>query len=510
VNSNGYIRSLSDNWVHDWAWWSKYVAARGLELGVYYNPLWATKSAVMDSKVTVVGRPDIKVSDIVNEGDYLNNDGDLYWIDVTKDGAEEYIKGYVEYFKALGAVFLRIDFLGWYEAGFDQNDGTIGVAHGRDNYLTALKWMREAAGHMQLSLVLPNLFDHGEAERTYGDLIRIDNDVSFGTWYNLSGGPQTWQPIWSQWGNPFLGFTGFSDVSGRGQVILDGDPIIMSSFSNDDEKQTVINLFTMAGAAIAITDRHDTIGTNAPFFQNEEVLAVHKAGLVGKPVYNNTHAFNYDKASRDPERWIGQLGDGTWVVGLFNRDNGPAPSTLSIDFVKELGLSKAATVRDLWFHKELGSLSGWSTVLQPHASALVKVSPQGPPQFLAAVGAWQGTARFENTHSGYVGLGYVTGLDSPGSSVTMAIASSKGGSHVLTCHVANATGTDSTLTVTSFDPNNGHQHGSTQLKVPTSKQWTSWQDIKVKLDLGVGDNLVAFTYGDGDQGSINVNSVTLT
>ena len=54
--------------------------------------------------------------------------------------------------------------------------------------------MREAAGHMQLSLVMPNLFDHGAGERRFGDLIRIDNDASFGTGYNLSGGRQTWQP----------------------------------------------------------------------------------------------------------------------------------------------------------------------------------------------------------------------------------------------------------------------------------------------------------------------------
>jgi len=52
-------------------------------------------------------------------------------------------------------------------------------------------------------------------ERQYGDLIRIDNDASFGTWLLLSGLRETWQPIWSQWQNPFQGFTGFSDVSDR-------------------------------------------------------------------------------------------------------------------------------------------------------------------------------------------------------------------------------------------------------------------------------------------------------
>src|SRR3984885_337768 len=166
-----------------------------------------------------------------------------------------------------------MDFLAWYEVGFDQSEGTVGVAHGRDSYLRALGWMREAAGDMQLSLVMPNLFDHGAGERQYGDLIRIDNDVSYGTWYDLSGGRQTWQPEWSQWNNPFLGLTGFADISGRGQVILDGDPLLMHTFA-EDECQSAINLFTMAGAPIAIADDVDTIGDYAPFFQNLEVLAL--------------------------------------------------------------------------------------------------------------------------------------------------------------------------------------------------------------------------------------------
>ena len=62
------------------------------------------------------------------------------------------------------------------------------------------------------------------------------------------------------------------------------------------------------------------------------MLALRKAGLVGKPVYNNSHGFEYDPTSRDPERWIGQLPDGSWAVALFNRDDGPGTTTKSIDF----------------------------------------------------------------------------------------------------------------------------------------------------------------------------------
>jgi alpha-glucosidase len=510
ITPNGYILSQADNWVHDWAWWAEYLKTKGLELGVYYNPLWATRSAVTNPAVTVVGRPDVKVADIVNPGDYFDGGGLLQWVDTTRDGAEEYVKGYVAYFRQLGAVFLRIDFLAWYEEGFDQSEGTVGVAHGRDSYLQALQWMREAAGDLQLSLVMPNLFDHGAGERLYGDLVRIDNDASFGGWYHLSNSRQTWQPEWSQWDNPFLGFTGFADISGRGQMILDGDPLIMQSFVNDRERQSAINLFTMAGAPIAIADRSDTIGNNAHIFQNPEVLALRKAGLVGKPVFSNSHGFEYDTKSRDPERWIAQLPDGSWAVALFNRKDGPGSRTKSINFAAALGLTGPAMVRDLWAHKDLGSMTSYKVTLAAHGSVLLSVVPQGPVQFQAEVGAWAGSARFGNTFAGHTGMGYVTGLDTEGSSVAVAVSVQGAGNHRLLCRVANSSGNPSTLLVSALDPTTGSLHGTATLEVPSTPAWTSWQTVPVVLTMATGTNLVMCSVETPDQGPVNIDYFALS
>jgi hypothetical protein len=510
ITKHGYILSQADDWEHDWAWWAKYLESKGLQLGVYYNPLWVTKSAASNPSVTVVGRPDIKVGDIVNPNDYFDGGGQLQWVDTTRDGAEEYVKGYVEYFRQLGTVFLRIDFLAYYETGFDQSGGTVGVAHGRESYLRALKWMREAAGDMQLSLVMPNLFDHGSGERQYGDLVRIDNDVSYGAWFDLSDGRQTWQPEWSQWNNPFLGFTGYADISGRGQMILDGDPLIMQTFSNDGERQSAINLFTLAGAAIAITDHVDTIGDNAHIYQNPEVLAVRKAGLVGKPIFNNSHALEFDPSSRDPERWIGQLPDGSWVVALFNRGNDPTPVTKAIDFAAVLGLTGPAAVRDLWAHQELGSMSSYQVSLASHASVLLSVMPKGPTRYQAEVGAWAGSARFENTFGGHTGMGYITDLDTVGSSVGLAISVPRAGTRRLMCRVANSTGSQSSLSVRALDPATGHLNGTTTLEVASTPAWASWQTVPVTLPMAAGTNLVVFGVETHGQGGVNLDAVTLS
>jgi hypothetical protein len=509
VTRNGYIVKHDDSWTHGWASWAQQLSRKGMQLGVYYNPLWVTRSAIDNRSVTVVGRPDIRVADIVNPNDPFDGTHQLYWVDVTRDGAEQYVKGYVNYFRELGAAMLRIDFLGWYEIGYDQSEGTVCMAHGHDAYATALRWMREAAGDMLLSLVLPNLFNHGAVERTYGDMIRIDNDVAQGGWFSISEGRQAWQPIWSQWNSPFMGFTGFSDVSGRGQVALDGDPTIISSFSTDDERRSAINLFIMAGAPIAIGDRHDTIGANASFYQNKEVLALRDEGLVGKPIYANGHLLDYDPTSRDPERWVGQLPDSSWVVGLFNRSGSQLPVTRSVNFAKVLGVHSAAQVRDLWAHEDMGSMMSWKVTLGPYASSLVKVIPTARAHYEAEVGAWSGAARFDNLFQGYEGSGYVTGLDALGAGVTVCVSVPTAGRYRFDCSVANATGSRASLTAVSSDPETGHSHGTGRLSVPTTSSWSSWQNARVTLPLAAGDNLITLQHSVGDMGSVNVDHLAL-
>jgi hypothetical protein len=138
---------------------------------------------------------------------------------------------------------------------------------------------------------------------------------------------------------------------------------------------------------------------------------------------------------------------------------------------------------------------------------LITVTPGKAANYETEVGAWTGTARFENTFAGYEGLGYTTGLDTPGSSVTLAIAAGSAASYRLDCHVANATGSESSLDVVSLDPQSGNQVGSTRLKVPSTAEWTDWQTIPVSLKLQAGDNLVVFSYGDDSTGSVIVDYV---
>lgn len=53
TNTNGYLLKYNDGWAHDWSYWANYANSKGLDMGVYYNPLWVAQSAVDDTSKKV-------------------------------------------------------------------------------------------------------------------------------------------------------------------------------------------------------------------------------------------------------------------------------------------------------------------------------------------------------------------------------------------------------------------------------------------------------------------------
>jgi len=137
------------------------------------------------------------------------------------------------------------------------------------------------------------------------------------------------------------------------------------------------------------------------------------------------------------------------------------------------------------------------------------VVPTGAARYAAEVGAWAGSARFENTFAGHTGSGYVTGLDTPGSSVAVAVAVPGAGDHRLEFRVANATGSPAQMTVSALDPATGAVHGTAILHVPSTPSWASWQSVPVELTMVAGTNLVVCGVGSSDQGGVNLDALTL-
>ena len=376
-NEDGYRTSHSIQWTHDYAWWSANLESRGMELGMYNNPLWVIKAAV-EAGCKVVGT-DIALADITATDDGFGCglwECDQLWVQVDRPGAEEYVKGYIEFYADMGVEYLRVDFLAWYEDGWDKNLGTLGrTDRPIEHYQTALRWMREACDDygVLLSLVMPHLKNHGVNELEYagGSMIRINEDTGNGGWARFSdmdrGIHHDW---WSQYYNAFDGFIYWSDVSGLGEhrMILDGDFVRLNTFANDDERKAIVSLMAMAGGCVTIADRYDTIGDSSWIYQNTELLGLNRAGFVGKP-------FSSDPLNVESQKWKGQTTDGDIVVGLFNRED--ETETRSIDFSLDLGIAGNASVWDLWEDEDLGVMTSFSTNLEPHSCVILKIAPAG-------------------------------------------------------------------------------------------------------------------------------------
>ncbi|GGI43638.1 hypothetical protein GCM10008018_03120 [Paenibacillus marchantiophytorum] len=506
TNENGYILSHNDSWQHDWSYWSSYIQNKGMKLGVYYNPLWVTRSAAADPTKTVIGTT-YKVGDIASSADKFNDD--LYWVDVTKPGAKAYIQGYVNYFKQLGVPYLRIDFLSWYETGTDKGK-TIGVNHGAENYQTALRWMQEAAGNeMELSLVMPHLNNHAAGELPYGDMVRINEDLAHGGWENLSGQRQNWVNSWSQWANPFQGFTGFSDIAGRGSnMILDGDFIRMHTFKTDEERKTIINLFTMAGSPIAIADQYSTIGQNRSFYTNKNMLELHNQGFVGKPYYNNGNSFSSDPSARNSEKWLGQTADGSWIVGLFNRSDQTAAR--SVNYSHDLGIVGSAKTTELWTGANLGSLSAYSPSLAKHASKVVKIEPTGTKvNYAAEVATWMNGTHFNNNYAGYEGFGFVDGLQITGAKIVYAVQAIEEGDYALSYRYANGSGAAGSLHASATDGKGVTADPSHLVSFAATSGWQSWASQQDRIHLKKGVNFVTLEHTASDNGNIHLDGMVL-
>jgi glucan 1,6-alpha-isomaltosidase len=485
INTHGYITKYNDSWINGFAYWSDYLKKRDMKLGVYYNPMWLTKAA-FNQNVTVEGTG-YQAKDIAGKTPF---NVDLYWVDVALPGAKEWIQGYVNYFIDLGATYLRIDFLENYE----KNYGTA-------KYAQALQWIKEAAAdRILLSLVMPNCYNHAQTELQFGDMIRIDDDCFNGGWDFVSNRKRgTWQPHWPQYGNAFDGFVSFADIGGRGQMILDGDFIRLNTLSNDTERKFQVSLFVMAGSPITIADQYNTIGNSAWVYQNKELLDLNDQGFAGKP-------FSFDtKDGYNSSRWMGQLPDGDWIVGLFNRES--TSQTSGIDFVKELGLQPgdAYKVRDLWAHTDLGNLPKvYSTNLAAHDCRILKIKNSVDPKYEAEVASMIGGAKKSTAHSNYSGPGFVGNFETAGAKVLYAVNVAAEGNYVLKAAYANASENTGTATVYV---NNEKVAG--QLMMPRLSSWNDWGIAEKKVYLKAGVNYMAVQYDPGDNGFFHLDYIQL-
>lgn len=340
---------------------------KGLKVGVYDNPLW-----IHGPRQTMIEGTDYNFGSLYYDGStsVMNPDAEdrwFHWAVAENPGTREFIDGFFKHYKELGIDYIRMDFLSWYEDGKDRGMGIVGRGYGRDSYARALSYIAESAKRYGIftSLVMPHLYNDAEVEAKYGNMARIVCDTGDGGWWHCSAQDKGKSyTTWPNCMNMFDGFTYWSHISGRDKVIMDGDFIRLNKFETDAERETVVSLQLMAGAPVTVADQRNTIGDNLRFYTNSELLELNSDKFVGKPLSDKLN-------DRNNEVWYGQMSDGDYIVGLFNRDDSPRAYSLPL---RDLGITGEWKLRDLWRHADEGVASTITATVAPHGCKIIRLS----------------------------------------------------------------------------------------------------------------------------------------
>lgn len=341
--------------------------AKGLKVGIYDNPLW-----IHGPRETKIEGTDYNFGSLYYDGStsVMNPDAEdrwFHWAVAENPGTREFIDGFFKHYKELGIDYIRMDFLSWYEDGKDRGMGIVGRGYGRDSYARALSYIAESAKKYGIftSLVMPHLYNDAEVEAKYGNMVRIVCDTGGGGWWHCSAQDKGKSyATWSNCMNMFDGFTYWSHISGRDKVIMDGDFIRLNKFETDAERETVVSLQLMAGGPVTVADQHNTIGDNLKFYTNSELLDLNADKFVGKPLSDKLN-------DKNNEVWFGQMSNGDYIVGLFNRDDNSRAYSLNLS---TLGIEGEWKMRDLWRHADEGSVTTISATVPAHGCKIVRLS----------------------------------------------------------------------------------------------------------------------------------------
>ncbi|MGA8594008.1 MAG: CBM35 domain-containing protein [Bryobacteraceae bacterium] len=360
-----------------------HIHQNGQKAGIYWIP--GVEYPAVAANSPILGTP-YHIQDILvvpyTAGNAFGSPGTSpyhYKIDYTKPGAQEYTNSVVALFASWGVDLIKLD----------------GVTPGSDSYNLSIDnrpdvaaWSEAIAASgrsiwLTISWALDE--DYLSVWQEYANARRIDQDVECeGDCSTLTDWPRIYER--------FRDLPGWENASGRAIGWNDLDSLDIVNGATDgltnQEKQSALSLWALANAPLILGGDLTAIDSfGKQLLTNDEVLAM---DLTGKPARQVLDG--------DLEVWVSDLGDGTYYVGIFNMN-----ATVTSAYIpwSLLGFAHANQVHDLWAQSDLElalSLEGFSTVLQAHASRLLKVSGvgQAPPvpstSYEAALATLSGSA----------------------------------------------------------------------------------------------------------------------
>ncbi|MEU3922419.1 carbohydrate-binding protein [Streptomyces sp. NPDC029004] len=472
-DSNGFTVDQYGRWAVDSAKFpsgikalADYIHSKGLKFGFYVTPGIA-KNAV--TRNTPIEGTSYHAKDIADTSKLEKNYNckNMYYIDYSKPGSQEFVNSWARQFASWGVDYLKIDGVGSHD---------IPDVRAWDKALRASGRPINYALSNNLAIAdAPTWRQLANSWRTQGDV-----ECYCGPGPNGSGFPLTdWNHITSRFNSAanwqqYAGPGGWNDLDSL--EIGNGDQVGL----NADQRRSHMTLWAMAASPLLLgTDLTALNATDKAMLTNDRLIAVNQDGIAARRIVN----------SGPQQVWSKHEPNGDYIVALFNTGTS-GNQTVAVNW-SQVGFSGAAAVTDLWSGQSGGLVNGsYSVTLRPGETRLIRATPQSGAtvRHEAENASFSAGSTVDTDHGGFSGTGFVNTANAAGAYVEWTVESATARDAALTIRYANGT--------TAGRPMDVSVNGavvSTGRAFDGTGAWTTWADSTLSVPLKTGSNTVRVT-----------------
>jgi hypothetical protein len=323
---------------------SDYVHSLGLKFGVHL--MRGIPRQAVEAKTPILGTH-YTAADIADRSSTCSWNGDMYGVDMSKPGAQEYYDSVMAEFAEWGIDFVKIDDLS------------------RPYHKAEIEAIRKAIDKTGRPIVFSTSpgetpLAEGDHVETHANMWRISDDF----WDNWPLLFAQFQRV-SDW-TPYRGPGHWPDAD-----MLPIGALRMGKSSTNfthDEQYTLMTLWCIARSPLIIgADLTKLDDFTSSLLINDEVVAVDQDSK------NNRQLFRHDGLCA----WIADVPHSRdKYLAVFNtRDIGTDPATVPVSLA-DLGFNGSCKVRDLWQRKDAGVINGeFAPMIASHGAGLYRLSP---------------------------------------------------------------------------------------------------------------------------------------
>lgn len=321
-----------------------YLHARGLRFGLHLMR-GIPKQAVNRDNAAILGTS-YTATNIADRAHLCPWNPDMYGVDMSKPGAQEYYNSVFYLMASWGLDFVKVDDLAGHPAEIE------GIRHAID----------QCGRPIVLSVSVASRPDQAAHLATNANMWRI----SFDFWDH-------WPALYEQFANlyghqPYQGIGHWpdADMLPFGHLKM-WETNTYTKFTRN-EQYTVMTLWSIARSPLIMgANMPDNDDFTLSLMTNDEVIAVDQASR------NNRQLFK----TSNHVAWVADaVGSSDKYVALFNTSSAKLPAKITVSLV-EIGISGTCKARDLWARKDLGIVTGTvSAMVDSHGAVLMRLHPE--------------------------------------------------------------------------------------------------------------------------------------